>query len=103
MITKEEVGDILRRAFDEKEYKAARDKAILQGIVVDLDTERRSKSYPPDHPVSLCRGLHWSLGQLRLLSEACHEGWFNQVLLDNLDQSIKTIQDVEDVLREAKP
>ena len=64
---------------------------------------RPSETYPPGHPVMLCRVLHLSLGQLRLLSEAMHDGWASQALLDHLDQSIKTIQDVEDVLREAKP
>ena len=110
MISKEEVGAILRRALDAPCARCGQREATSQGEVVDLDTARQRKNsgngsfpperYPTDHPVMLVRVLVVSLSQLRLLSVAMHEGWASQGLIDNLDKSIDMIEHVEAALRE---
>ncbi len=111
MITKEEVGAILRRAAMSVPCDmCVRREAIEQGEIVDLDTARQHKihgvtsgaleTHPTDHPVMLVRVLVVSLSQLRLLSVAMHEGWASQGLIDNLDKSIDMLEHVEAVLRE---
>ena len=109
MITREEVRAILMRAMEPPDAETARREGISNGTVIDIGAGRERKSpdgdsiplitYPTDHPVMLVRTRQLSRGKLRLLSEAMHDGWASQALLDDLDETIGFLEHVEDVLQ----